>query len=167
MIKINARFTAFEGGDLPDDKAQAYHDDGARYSEWFREGAWERAEAAATVEEANAILWENYSGCDADWTCVEWECEQVMPKYYRVERDAQREKNSGGHPVLTIPGSPVIAVAHSKSENAKVWDILDMDENAFLCQARGAREAHRILIDNAKARDIKPTETYQPQEQAT
>ena len=83
-----------------------------------------------------------------------------MPKYYAIQRSPEHEAVARV-PVLHIPGSPVVAVAHTNSPNARIWDILNMDTHKALCQVRGVDEAHTALIAQARARDIQPTETYQ------
>ena len=48
-------------------------------------------------------------------------------------------------PVLGIDGLPYVAIAHTKSNTARVWDILDRDNSAFVCQLRGRGEAELWL----------------------
>ncbi len=48
------------------------HDDGYYIGDWFFGDAMERAQAAATVEEADAILRAGYKGPDCEGVCVHW-----------------------------------------------------------------------------------------------
>ena len=76
-------------------------------------------------------------------------------RYFEIERRADLEAKTG-KPVLGIPGSPVVAAAHTNSTRAP-----DMGHHrharGHLTQVRDVREARRVLAAHARAYDVKPT----------
>lgn len=79
-------------------------------------------------------------------------------RVYKIARTPDLEQVARV-PVLSIPDSPIVAVAHTNSERARIWDLIDRQTHEFVTQTRGVRETRRVLIGHAQARDIEPTGT--------
>ena len=88
-----------------------------------------------------------------------YKTKRSVPRAYKIERHTQMEQVARV-PVLCIAGLGVVAVAHTKSAESRVWDIIDRNAGAWLCQVRGRGEAHRVLISHARAAGLEPTEPY-------
>ena len=79
-----------------------------------------------------------------------------MTRYFKIARRDDLEAKTGT-PVLAIPASPVVAVAHTTSPRARHWDIIDVDAGEHLTSALGVAEARTVLVGHARARDVAPT----------